>query len=104
MIRNSAQQWEVGQTVKVGFLNLVIRAKVATPGDGAPDAYILVNAAGTQLYRFVPHHGVEKVTVDEARDMLAAARQSAEREAAAAVTKARADACAAAAIAQLLAA
>ena len=74
MIRNSKQQWEVSQTVKVGFLSLIVRAKVATPGDGAPDAYILANAAATQLYKFVPHHGVEKISTSEARLLVANAR------------------------------
>ena len=71
MIRNSTQKWEVGQTVRVGFLSLVVRAKVATPGDGAPDAYILSNAACTQLYKFVPHNGVEKISTSEARLLVA---------------------------------
>lgn len=31
MIRNSTQQWEVGQTVKVGFLSLVVRARESLP-------------------------------------------------------------------------
>ena len=74
MIRNSTQQWEVGQMVKVGFLSLVVRAKMATPGDGAPDAYILANAAATQLYKFVPHNGVEKISTSEARLLVANAR------------------------------
>lgn len=62
MITKSKQQWEVGQVVKVGFLtNLTVVAKVPTPGDYAPDAYILRSAKGAE-YRFVPHNGIERIS------------------------------------------
>lgn len=87
MITNSKQAWEVGQTVKVGFVSdLVVMAKVATPGDQAPDAYIL--RRNVQLYKFVPHFGLEKISNDEARDMMAQAKAYAERCASAAMVKA----------------
>ena len=79
MISNSKQNWSVGSNVKVGFMTLTVRAAVPTPGDYAPDAYILSNAAGTQLYLFVPHNGLTKISVEEARDMLATARAQADR-------------------------
>jgi hypothetical protein len=60
MISNSKQVWEVGNAVKVGFLTLIICAKIATPGDYFPDAYAMTNAAGTSFYRFVPHNGLTK--------------------------------------------
>lgn len=60
MITNSKQQWEVGNTVKVGFMTLTVVRKVPTPGDYAPDAYELVSAKGIN-YRFVPHKGLERV-------------------------------------------
>ena len=104
MICNTVQQWEPGQTVRVGFLTLTVRAAVATPGDGRPDAYLLSNAAGTQLYRFVPHHGVEKIALEGARAMLDAAKAAAARQAAVALVKAQAEARAAAAINALMAA
>jgi hypothetical protein len=73
MITKSKQAWEVGQTVKVGFLSsLVVTAKVITPGDYAPDAYIL--RRNEQLYKFVPHNGLEKISLDEAAEMVAAAK------------------------------
>lgn len=59
MIKNSKQNWEVGQTVKVGFLSLEVVAKVATPGDYMPDAYALKSAKGA-FYRFVPHNGIAR--------------------------------------------
>jgi hypothetical protein len=81
MITNSKQNWTVGQSVKVGFLTLTVKAAIATPGDFAPDAYILVNDTGTQLYKFVPHNGLQKISADEVVDMLNAAELSASRAA-----------------------
>lgn len=62
MITNSEQKWEVGQEVKVGFLSLIVTAKVPTPGDHKPDAYLLQSRNGKHKYRFVPHFGVQKIT------------------------------------------
>ncbi len=53
------QVWAVGETVKVGFLTLRVLAKVATPGDFKPDAYVLTNLKNDKFYRFVPHNGLE---------------------------------------------
>ena len=58
MIQNSKQNWEIGQTVKVGFMVLKVLAKVPTPGDYAPDAYVLENRG--RFYRFVPHNGIAR--------------------------------------------
>jgi len=88
MITKTNQAWIPGQTVKVGFLSLVVKAAIATPGDYLPDAYILANQVGTQLYKFVPHHGVEKISLTEARELIADARVGAERIAAQAIAKA----------------
>jgi hypothetical protein len=76
MITKTKQAWLPGNSVRVGFLTLVVRAAVATPGDGMPDAYILSNATGTQLYKFVPHNGLEKIGTDEARILVANARHA----------------------------
>ncbi len=65
MINKTKQNWTVGQTVKIGFMSLVVKA-----------------AAGTQLYKFVPHNGVEKIGVDEARELMASAERHAARIAA----------------------
>ena len=88
MVKNSKQNWQVGATVKVGFLSLVVKAAIATPGDYLPDAYILSNQAGTQLYKFVPHNGLEKIDVAEAKEMLSAAERHAAKAAANAIEKA----------------
>lgn len=60
MISSSRQTWEVGETVKVGFLSLIVAAKVPTPGDYLPDAYALTNTGATKFYRFVPHNGLKR--------------------------------------------
>ncbi|EHP41914.1 hypothetical protein OR16_17002 [Cupriavidus basilensis OR16] len=60
MRKQTKQSWEVGQQVKVGFLvGLTVIAKIPTPGDFAPDAYVLVR--GEQFYAFVPHNGISKI-------------------------------------------
>lgn len=84
MIRKSKQAWEIGQQVKVGFLSgLTVIAAVATPGDFAPDAYVLLR--GEQFYSFIPHNGISKISADEAREMVAEGkRQEAAAEARAA--------------------
>lgn len=69
MIRNSKQNWEIGNTVKVGFLTLKVIAKRATPGDYMPDAYLLTNVAGSKVYEFVPHNGCRLVDPSEARQI-----------------------------------
>ena len=90
MINRSRQNWTVNQTVKVGFMTLVVKAAVATPGDGLPDAYILTNRDGTKLYKFVPHNGLTAITVDEARVMLEEGKQVAIAAANVAIAKASA--------------
>lgn len=57
MVKNSKQVWQVGETVKVGFLSLRILAKVATPGNWLPDQYALTDKTGERFYRFIPHNG-----------------------------------------------
>lgn len=58
-ITRSAQDWTVGNIVKVGFLTLLITGFEATPGDHRPDVYLLQSAKGVS-YRFTPHFGLEK--------------------------------------------
>lgn len=61
MIQKTKQCWEVGETVKVGFMSLRVLAKVATPGNWLPDQYALTDKTGEKFYRFVPHNGCERV-------------------------------------------
>lgn len=63
MIVNSKQVWEVGETVRVGFLQLRVTGKEPTPGDYQPDAYLLCGLGDKEdrKYRFVPHKGIERL-------------------------------------------
>lgn len=64
--RHHRQDWSVGKTVRVGFLELVVLDKVPTPGDFQPDAYVLTGRGGA-IYSFVPHRGLNKhPSVEEA--------------------------------------
>jgi catalase len=90
MINRSKQNWTAGTTVKVGFLSLMVVQCIPTPGDYAPDAYILINTAQTQLYKFVPHNGVEKLTLAEANEMIASASEFSRKQAMQAIAKAAA--------------
>lgn len=102
MISNSKQNWTAGQLVKVGFIaNLLVVASIPTPGDSAPDAYVL--SRNEQFYSFVPHKGLSKIGADEARELVAAGKRYAERMAAAALAKAAASARHAALVAELVA-
>jgi len=61
MITNTAQKWEVGEVVKVGFLTgLTVVEKIPTPRDWAPDQYRL-RAANGREYLFTPHKGIERI-------------------------------------------
>jgi hypothetical protein len=51
MIRNSKQNWTIGATVKVGFMSLIVKDAIATPGDYAPVAYFELSDRDTTLAR-----------------------------------------------------
>ena len=87
MITKTKQSWEIGQTVRVGFLaDLLVVAKIPTPGDNAPDAYLLCRKE--QAYKFVPHFGIEKISFADAQELATEAKAQAARLAAAAVGRA----------------
>jgi len=77
MIKNSKQSWEVGQSVRVGFLSLTVITPLAASGDGLPGKYILTN--GKQLYAFVPHNGLSKISDIEAVEMCEESKRINER-------------------------
>lgn len=57
----TTQDFRVGSLVNVGFIkNLLVSEIVPTPGDYAPDAYILVASNGRR-YEFVPHKGLSRI-------------------------------------------
>ena len=89
MITKSTQIWEPGNLVKVGFLNLVVVAKIPTPHDHAPDAYLLTNVPGDKIYKFVPHFGVERVSKEKAIDLYAESVRLAGIDANKAIAKAK---------------
>ena len=101
MITKTRQAWTAGQTVKVGFLTLVVKAAIATPGDFLPDAYVLTNLAGTKLYKFVPHNGLQSIGVTEAQSLIAVQEEAAARATYRALVKAANDASSASAIRNL---
>ncbi|MDR6523071.1 hypothetical protein J2789_005761 [Variovorax paradoxus] len=88
MINRSTQNWAVGATVKVGFLSLTVIAVVPTPGDFKPDAYVL--ASKTAFYEFVPHHGISRISADEARLRISEGERVAAQQATATIAKASA--------------
>ena len=61
-ITNSDQNWEVGETVSIGFLKLRVAGVVATPGDWLPDIYRLESINGNgRAYEFTPYHGLVRI-------------------------------------------
>lgn len=88
MINKSKQDWTPGKAVNVGFLQLEVVRSFATPGDYLPDAYLLVNATRTQLYKFVPHNGLEKISAEEANELISEQKALVERLAAEALSRA----------------
>jgi hypothetical protein len=59
---SSKQRWEIEQIVNVGFVKgLVVKARVATPGDGRPDIWALWQPSTNRFYQFQPHLGLSRV-------------------------------------------
>ncbi len=55
-----AQDWTIGNTVKVGFLTLRVKS-VQAVRDGLPDIYTLESLDGSKLYEFIPHNGIQRI-------------------------------------------
>ena len=60
VVKNSKQNWNIGSTVKIGFLDLRIIG-VKSIVDGLPDIYELENLKGDKLYEFTPYNGLVKI-------------------------------------------
>ena len=59
--------FEVGETVKVGFMTLrVMAGPIATPGNYHADEYAMESLNGSRFYRFTPHAGCFRVESREA--------------------------------------
>lgn len=55
------QAWATGQVVNVGFVKgLVVKEKIATPGDYRPDFYVLWQPSTNRWYSFQPHFGLTR--------------------------------------------
>ena len=55
------QEWAIGETVKVGFMQLrVLAGPIPTPGNYHADEYAMENLNGTKFYRFTPHAGLHR--------------------------------------------
>ena len=63
MIKNSKQNWNIGQTVNVGFLKGFLVVAIHDVKDGMPDIYTLTRNGKT--YEFIPHNGLNEVTPDK---------------------------------------
>lgn len=59
-VTKTGNQWTVGNTVKVGFLRLVVLGVDAVT-DGMPDIYTLASPDGSRRYEFIPHHGLTRI-------------------------------------------
>lgn len=64
MINNNrtkaGNKWEVGNIVKVGFMQLRILGARAEK-DYLPDIYTLESLDGTKKYEFIPHNGLSRI-------------------------------------------
>ena len=66
MIKNSRQNWNIGEVVKIGFLSGKIIDILAIV-DYLPDIYIIESPKA--LYKFIPHNGIEKITLSEYNEL-----------------------------------
>jgi len=96
MRTKTRQDWAVGSTVKVGFMTLVVKARLTN------SEHLLANAAGDKLYHQTPYSGVLSVSVLEARELLAAASWDAKVQAERLIAESRASAAAVVAINDML--
>jgi hypothetical protein len=60
MITRTKQDWSVGQTVKVGFMRLVV-VSARAEYDYLPDIYTLKSEDGKRVYEFIPHNGLTRI-------------------------------------------
>jgi hypothetical protein len=60
MITNTKQNWQVGEKVRIGFLNLTVYGFKAIK-DGLPDIYTLVSLDGEKVYEFIPYRGLKRI-------------------------------------------
>lgn len=59
--KTAKNKWEVGNTVSVGFVRLVVEG-VRSVADGLPDIYTLRSLDGSKSYEFIPHNGLTRIS------------------------------------------
>jgi hypothetical protein len=59
MITKTKQDWSIGKTVKVGFMELTVLA-VNSYKDSMPDIYTLQGKNGKK-HEFIPHNGLFEI-------------------------------------------
>jgi hypothetical protein len=59
MITKTKQDWSIGKTVKVGFLNLKVTG-IRAEKDWLPDIYEMEDCK-ERKYEFVPHNGLSRI-------------------------------------------
>jgi hypothetical protein len=60
MIKNSKQNWNIGEMVNVGFMKLKV-LEIKQVYDYLPDIYILENPKNGKKYEFIPHNGLNLI-------------------------------------------
>jgi hypothetical protein len=60
MITKTKQNWNIGQTVKVGFMTLKVLS-VQSIKDSLPDIYTLESPKTGKKYQFIPHNGLTAI-------------------------------------------
>ena len=60
--RSKNKTWEIGATVKVGFMTLRV-VGIRAIKDYLPDIYDLESLDGVKHYEFIPHNGLTRVEV-----------------------------------------
>lgn len=57
MVKNSRQNWKIGELVNIGFMKGLEVIGVRAVKDGMPDIYTLESSSGKR-YEFIPHNGL----------------------------------------------
>jgi hypothetical protein len=66
MITKSKQNWSIGSNVKVGFISGIVK-DILQIVDYLPDIYIIERP--NALYKFIPHNGIERITLAEYQEL-----------------------------------
>jgi hypothetical protein len=56
-----SKNWEPGDQVAIGYMQLIVGRRIPTPGDGKPDKWLVHSLDGTRDYHFQPYSGLKMV-------------------------------------------